>query len=107
MLEKNTGDLWWDLQAWRDYLHWQDHNPAHATRINELIATIRRTPFHGIGKPEPLKAHRTGWWSRRIDLEHRLVYRAIEVNAPTEQHDHGRILRMIQIAQARFHYERQ
>lgn len=103
VLEKSSEDVRWDLQAWRDYLYWREHRPAYATRIDELIAAIRSAPFRGQGKPEPLKGERAGWWSRRIDLEHRLVYRAIQHEATT----HGRrALRMIQIVQARFHDER-
>lgn len=61
--------------AWRDYLAWQNEDPAVLQRINSLIETCRRTPFTGIGKPEPLKRNLAGWWSRRITGEHRLVYR--------------------------------
>ena len=103
VLEKDSEDVRWDLQAWRDYLYWREHRPAYATRIDELIVAIRSAPFHGLGKPEPLKGERAGWWSRRIDLGHRLVYRAIDHAATA----HGRRnLRMIQIVQARFHDER-
>jgi len=65
----------WASEAWADYLHWQKHDPRIHERINELIANIRETPFKGIGKPEPLKHDLSGWWSRRITGEHRLVYR--------------------------------
>ena len=62
-------------QAWDDYLYWQKTDPKILKRINTLIETIRRTPFEGIGKPEPLKHQFTGYWSRRITTEHRLIYK--------------------------------
>ena len=61
--------------AWEDYLYWQKTNKTILKKINELIKQCQRTPFEGIGKPEPLKGNLSGWWSRRIDHEHRLVYR--------------------------------
>jgi toxin YoeB len=61
--------------AWEDYLHWQASDPARLRRLNELIRDCMRQPFRGLGKPEPLKGDLAGWWSRRIDDEHRLVYR--------------------------------
>ncbi len=61
--------------AWRDYTGWQQENTVVLVRINTLIEQCRRTPFMGIGKPEPLKRNLSGWWSRRITGEHRLVYR--------------------------------
>lgn len=64
----------WDFDAWDDYLYWQTHNKQNLKRINQLVKDIRRSPFEGIGKPEPLKGNLSGWWSRRIDEEHRLVY---------------------------------
>jgi toxin YoeB len=60
--------------AWEDYLYLQKHDKKKVKRINELIKDISRSPFQGIGKPEPLKYHYTGYWSRRIDGEHRLIY---------------------------------
>ena len=60
--------------AWDEYLSWKD-DPRTATAVNRLINEIRRTPFTGIGKPEPLKGGWQSYWSRRIDSEHRLVYR--------------------------------
>ncbi len=62
-------------QAWEDYLYWQAHDPKLVLRINALIKECSRTPFTGIGKPEPLRGPLSGWWSRRITQEHRLVYR--------------------------------
>ena len=61
--------------GWEDYLFWQQHDKKMLKRINELIKQCQRTPFEGIGKPEPLKESLSGWWSRRINHEHRLVYR--------------------------------
>ena len=60
--------------AWEDYLYWQSSDRAILKRINQLIKDIEQTPFSGIGKPEPLKHQLSGFWSRRIDLQHRLVY---------------------------------
>ncbi|WP_158860412.1 Txe/YoeB family addiction module toxin [Lunatibacter salilacus] len=64
--------------AWDDYLYWQKVDKRMVGKINELIKAIKRTPFEGIGKPEPLKYDLAGYWSRRIDQEHRLVYQIIE-----------------------------
>lgn len=60
--------------AWEDYCYWQKTDKKMVKKVNELIKVIKRTPFEGIGKPEPLKYDLTGYWSRRIDLEHRLIY---------------------------------
>jgi len=77
-------------QAWDDYLYWQANDAKRLARLNGLIKECVRTPFSGTGKPEPLRGGLSGWWSRRIDLEHRLVYR------PTEDG--------LLIAQCRYHY---
>ncbi len=61
--------------AWEDYISWQKEDKKILRRINSLIKDIQRTPFEGLGKPEPLKYDLAGYWSRRIDLEHRLVYK--------------------------------
>lgn len=61
--------------AWEDYLFWQQHDKSILKKINTLIKDIERSPFEGSGKPEPLKYNLAGWWSRRINLEHRLVYK--------------------------------
>lgn len=61
--------------AWDDYVAWQTEDPKVLERINLLIEECRRDPFRGTGKPEPLRQNLTGWWSRRITGEHRLVYR--------------------------------
>jgi toxin YoeB len=77
-------------QAWADYIPWQSTDQKVVQRINELLKDIVRSPFSGIGKPEPLKHQWQGYWSRRIDQKHRLIYR------PTAD--------AILIAQCRFHY---
>ena len=63
--------------AWEEYITWQKEDRKILRKINNLIKDIQRHPFHGIGKPEPLKYDLAGFWSRRIDLEHRLVYEAL------------------------------
>jgi len=82
--------LIFDERAWNDYLDWQTSDPQRLARINALIRECMRTPFSGTGKPEPLRGTLSGWWSRRITREHRLVYRVAE----------GSLL----IAQCRYHY---
>jgi toxin YoeB len=76
--------------AWEDYLYWQQQDRKQLKRLNGLIKECTWTPFAGTGKPEPLKGSLSGWWSRRIDREHRLVYR-VEDGA-------------LYIAQCRYHY---
>ncbi len=66
--------LAWSSRAWNDYLHWQKIDKKKLKRINTLIKESLRDPFEGIGNPEPLKHELQGYWSRRIDKEHRLVY---------------------------------
>jgi toxin YoeB len=66
--------LAWTGEAWSDYLYWQGQDKKNLKRINHLIEESLRNPFDGIGKPEPLKENLTGFWSRRIDDTHRLVY---------------------------------
>ena len=80
----------WAQEAWEDYLYWQQADKATLKRINALIKDCCRDPFVGIGKPEPLKHHLTGYGSRRIDETHRLVYALAD----------GRL----KIAQCRHHY---
>ena len=77
-------------QVWEDYQHWQSADRPILKRINRLINEIRRSPYEGIGKPEPLKYGLVGAWSRRITDEHRLVYR---ITAES-----------MEILQARYHY---
>ena len=64
----------WDFDAWEDYLHWQNHDKKVLRQINKLVKDISRSPFEGLGKPEPLRENLRGLWSRRINKEHRLVY---------------------------------
>jgi toxin YoeB len=61
--------------AWEEYLYWQKTDPKTLERIHVLLRETSRTPFTGIGKPEPLKNALSGWWSRRIDAEHRFIYK--------------------------------
>jgi toxin YoeB len=77
-------------RGWDDYLYWQNTDRAMLKKINSLIKEIERAPFEGNGKPEPLKHNFAGWWSRRINLDHRIVYR-IENDA-------------VIILQCRYHY---
>lgn len=78
-------------EAWEDYLYWQSRDRKTLRRINALIRDIQRSPFDGIGKPEPLKANFAGWWSRRIDEVNRIVYKE----------EPGQIV----VAQCRTHYD--
>jgi toxin YoeB len=66
--------LCWTDESWRDYVYWQSQDKKTLKRINKLIADVKRSPFEGIGKPEPLKENLSGFWSRRIDELNRLVY---------------------------------
>ncbi len=79
-----------DPNAWDDFVFWLSADRKMARRITKLIAEIQRDPFAGIGKPEPLKGELSGYWSRRIDDEHRLVYRADDNE--------------VKILKARYHY---
>ena len=63
--------------VWQQYLTWQSQDPKILERIHELLKAIQRDPFTGIGKPEPLRQNLKGFWSRRINKEHRLVYRIV------------------------------
>lgn len=81
-------------QAWEDYLYWVSTNNKMRERISELIKQCQRTPFQGTGKPEPLKGDLTGWWSRRISQEDRMVYRVSGTGDAQS----------LEIAQLRFHY---
>ena len=67
-------------EAWDDYLYWQKNDRKMVERINKLIQEVKRDPFSGLGKPEPLKHALSGFWSRRITGEHRMVYR-VEADA--------------------------
>ena len=83
--------LLWDDRAWDDYIYWQTQDKKTLKRINALVKDIKRSSYEGIGKPEPLKGNLSGWWSRRIDEENRIVYKE----------DSGTII----IAACRGHYE--
>ncbi len=78
-------------ESWEDYLYWQKTNKKYVKKINDLLKAISREPYTGIGKPEPLKHNYQGFWSRRIDGEHRLIYQV--------KNDE------IHIAKCRFHYD--
>jgi toxin YoeB len=78
-------------ESWEDYLYWEKTDIKIINKINELLKSISRTPYSGLGKPEPLKNKYKGWLSRRITSEHRLIYRCTENE--------------IHIAKCRFHYE--
>ncbi|MDB4030506.1 Txe/YoeB family addiction module toxin [Planktomarina temperata] len=80
--------------AWEDYQFWLSTNPKTHARINELIKQATRTPFTGVGKPEPLRGDLNGWWSRRISREDRMVYRVAGSGEAQS----------LEIAQLRFHY---
>ena len=77
-----TEKLSWTRESWSDYLYWQKQDRKTLKRINRLIEDTSRSPFEGIGKPEPLKENLSGFWSRRIDETNRLVY-AVEKNSIT------------------------
>mgnify|MGYP000020225441 FL=1 len=77
--------------SWEDYQFWLKNDKQKLKRINELLKDISRNPYEGIGKPEPLKFNYAGFWSRRIDEEHRLIYRVEDDE--------------IQIVKCRFHYD--
>ena len=76
--------------SWEDYLYWQQTDKQTLRKINQLLKEIQRTPFSGVGKPEPLKHQLQGCWSRRIDSEHRLVYEVTD--------------NMLKVIGSRFHY---
>ena len=78
-------------ESWEDYLYWQDTDKKMVSKINALLKDISRHPFSGMGKPEPLKHKYKGYWSRRINYEHRLIY---QVKGDE-----------ILIAKCRFHYD--
>ncbi|MDA0910094.1 MAG: Txe/YoeB family addiction module toxin [Proteobacteria bacterium] len=82
--------LAWSTHAWDDYLYWQQNDKKRLKRINQIIKDTMRNPFDGIGDPEPLRHNWAGYWSRRIDREHRLVYK----------YEDG----ILSIVKCRFHY---
>jgi toxin YoeB len=71
-------NLVFSREAWEEYLYWQQTDPQILKRINQLIKDTMRDPYRGIGKPEPLKQALQGYWSRRINAEHRIVYRLVK-----------------------------
>ncbi len=105
-VQKERDDLWWMGQGWEDYLHWQKADPAMVETINDLIKEIRRDPWKGKGSPEPLKSNWKGWWSRRMTLEHRLVYRLFAMDKPSKGQIKPEKITVIQIAQCRYHDDR-
>ena len=84
-------ELVWQTNAWEDYCHWQKQDKKILERVNELIRDCLRSPYKGIGKPEPLKGNYAGCWSRRITQEHRLIYKMKE--------------QRLHILQCRYHYD--
>jgi toxin YoeB len=88
--------LLWTAEAWEEFVHCLESDPEIAAKIVELLKDVRRSPFTGLGRPEPLRGSLSGWWSRRITREHRLVYRAIGQGADQR----------VEIVQCRYHYER-
>ena len=86
--------LLWAEQAWSDYLYFQETDEKIRDRINALITEAKRTPFQGLGKPEPLKGDLKGWWSRRITGDHRLVCHVAGKDADQR----------LEIAACRYHY---
>ena len=81
-------------RAWDHYLYWQDEGGKPLARVNALLKECLRDPFRGTGKPEPLGGNLSGWWSRRINREHRLVYRVTGKGAA----------QALEVAQCRYHY---
>ena len=84
-------ELLWQTNAWEDYCYWQKQDKKILERVNELIKDCLRSPYKGIGKPEPLKGNYAGCWSRRITQEHRLIFKINE--------------RRLHILQCRYHYD--
>jgi toxin YoeB len=87
-------NLLWTEEAWEDYLYWHQADRDVWQKVNALVKDVQRNPFHGLGKPEPLKGSLKGWWSRRITGDHRLVYRC--AGKGQDQN--------IEISQCRYHY---
>ena len=83
--------LLWDERAWGEYLYWQTQDKKTLRRVNPLLKDIQRSPYAGIGEPEPLRGNLSGWWSRRIDGANRIVYREMDG--------------VIVLAQCRGHYD--
>ena len=85
----------WTERGWNDYLFWQS-DPQMLARLNVLIKELRRHPFKGTGKPEPLRRELSGWWSRRLSHEHRIVYRVMGKGDD----------QVVEISACRHHYDR-
>jgi toxin YoeB len=81
----------WSEHAWQDYIYWQKQDKAILSRINLIIKDIKSSNFEGIGNPEPLKHNWSGYWSRRINKEHRIIYKIL-------------LDKELVIAQCRYHY---
>jgi len=81
----------WSDKSWENYVYWQGQDKKTLKRINKIITDIERSPYEGIGKPEPLKHNLSGWWSREIDEANRIVYRIKDRN--------------LEIAQCKGHYD--
>ena len=94
MRNKAVGNINWTEEGWRDYLFWQESDRKKCKKINKLITAILRNPHDGEGKPEPLTHQLSGYWSRRIDQEHRLVYKYDEQSET------------VTILQCRYHYDK-
>ncbi|WP_064707331.1 Txe/YoeB family addiction module toxin [Rhizobium bangladeshense] len=88
--------LLWTPNSWEEYEYWQKTDQKMVEKINELLRDTKRSPFKGLGKPEPLKGDLSGFWSRRILGEHRLVY-CVTGRGASQQ---------LEIIQCRFHYEK-
>ena len=91
MASGNGRTLSWTIAAWSDYLYWQGQDKRTLRRINRLVQDVLRSPFSGVGRPEALKGGLAGFWSRRIDERHRLVY-AIDAERVT-------------VVSCRYHYD--
>jgi toxin YoeB len=87
-------DLRFSSEAWEDYQYWLATDRNVPRRLNAVIKDVLRSPFEGIGKPEPLKGDLSGWWTRRLTDEHRLVYRVVRKERQ----------QLLEIAACRFHY---
>jgi toxin YoeB len=75
----------WTEKGWENYLYWQEQNKKVLRKLNSIIKDIERSPYEGIGKPEPLKHSLSGWWSRHIDDDNRIVYRIKDGNLEISQ----------------------
>lgn len=90
-------EILFSSEGWNHYLYWQNEDLKIVQKINELLKNIQMSPFQGIGKPEPLRNEYKGFWSRRINSEHRLIYRIVS-KKNVNQH--------IEVLTCRFHYKK-